>query len=43
MDVLGPVPISQVQEAQRAICAQARALADRGEINLDSASAQYLE
>lgn len=43
MDVLGPLPISQVQEARRAVCAQARALADRGEINLDSAMTQYLE
>lgn len=43
MEVLGPVPISQVQEAQRAVCAQARALADRGEISLDSGSTQYLE
>ncbi len=43
MEVLGAVPVSQVQEARRAVCAQARVLADRGEISLDSAMAQYLE
>jgi flagellar motor switch protein FliG len=43
MEVLGPVPIRQVQDAQRQICSDARGLADRGEITLEGGSDQLVE
>ena len=43
MEMLGPVPVTQVQDAQRQICHQARALAESGEINLDSRGVEYVE
>jgi len=43
MEMLGPVPLSQVQDAQRQLCAEARALAERGEISLDSGTEEYVE
>lgn len=42
MEMLGPVPLSQVQDAQRQVCHQARALAEAGEIGLDSGSTEYV-
>lgn len=43
MEMLGPVPLSQVQDAQRQICHHARGLADDGQIGLDSGSTEYVE
>lgn len=43
MQMLGPVALSQVQEAQRQICAEARVLAENGEISLESGSEEYVE
>lgn len=43
MEILGPVPLAQVQDAQRQICAQARQLAEQGDINLDSGAEEYVE
>lgn len=43
MEMLGPVPLAQVQDAQRQVCHQARALADAGEIGLDSGGTEYVE
>lgn len=42
MEMLGPVPLSQVQDAQRQVCHKARALADAGEIGLDSGGTEYV-
>jgi flagellar motor switch protein FliG len=43
ISMLGAVPLSQVQEAQREICRQARAMADEGQIRLDGGSMEYVE
>jgi len=43
LEMLGAVPLGQVQDAQRQICHEARALAEAGEINLDSGSVEYVE
>jgi len=43
LDMLGPVPLSQVQEAQRHICLMARQLAEAGEIGLTGATETYVE
>ena len=43
MEMLGPVPVNQVQDAQRQVCHQTRALAEAGEIGLDSGSVEYVE
>ncbi|MBU0606759.1 MAG: hypothetical protein KKI08_02685 [Armatimonadetes bacterium] len=42
-EMLGPVPLSQVQEAQRQICQAARQLSEAGEIGLGSAAEEYVE
>lgn len=42
MEMLGPMPLSQVQDAQRQVCHQARALAEAGEIGLDSGGTEYV-
>jgi flagellar motor switch protein FliG len=43
LEMLGPVPVTQVQDAQRQICHEARTLAEAGEINLDSGTVEYVE
>lgn len=43
MTLLGPVPLSQVQEAQRQVCQQAVKLAEAGEIRLAGGEIQYVE
>ena len=43
MEMLGAVPVSQVQDAQRQICHQARQLAEKGEISLESGAEEYVE
>ncbi|MEN6642135.1 MAG: FliG C-terminal domain-containing protein [Armatimonadia bacterium] len=43
MDMLGRVPLSQVQEAQKQVCQEIRNLAETGDIRLDSAGTQYVE
>lgn len=43
MEMMGPVPLNQVQDAQRQVCAQARSLAEAGEIGLDSGAVEYVE
>jgi len=42
LELLGPVPVTQVQDAQRQIAQDARALADAGEISLDSGGIEYV-
>ena len=42
MEIMGPAPLNQVQDAQRQVCHEARALADAGEICLDSGSTEYV-
>jgi flagellar motor switch protein FliG len=42
-EMLGPVPLSQVQEAQRQVCQTARQLSEAGEIGLSSAAEEYVE
>ena len=42
-EMLGAVPVSQVQDAQRQVCNAARELSDKGEIGLGSAAEAYLE
>jgi flagellar motor switch protein FliG len=43
LEMLGPVPSNQVQDAQRQICQEARRLADTGEISLEIAKVEYVE
>jgi len=43
MAMLGPVPVTQVQEAQRQICQRARELAESGQISLEGGTVQYVE
>lgn len=43
MEMLGRVPLSQVQDAQKQVCQQLRALAEADEIRLDSGDVEYVE
>ncbi len=43
LEMLGAVPVSSVQEAQREIIHQARELAEQGEINLIGRDTEYIE